>query len=88
MSYSFPPDIQSLFHAQMVAGNYRSEDDLLRDALKALAHGRVELESEEIDPVAVEGIRRGLEDMKAGRGRPLEEFEAEFRAKWNMPRDA
>ena len=88
MSYTFPPDIQELLHAQMVAGNYRSEDDLLRDALLAFAQERDEQHSDEIDPIAVEGIRRGLEDMKAGRGRPIEEFEAEVRAKWNMPRDA
>lgn len=35
---------------------------------------------------ANEGIRRGLRDMKAGRGQPLEEFAAEFRKKNNLPR--
>jgi Arc/MetJ-type ribon-helix-helix transcriptional regulator len=87
MSYAFPPDLQTLFQEQMSAGNYQSADDLLRDALKALSEQRQILIEEE-DPVTIEGIRRGLADMEAGRGRPLEEFEAEFRAKWNMPRDA
>lgn len=34
----------------------------------------------------IEGIRRGLESMKAGRGVPLEEFDARMRAKYNIPR--
>ena len=35
---------------------------------------------------AIEGIRRGLEQMEAGLGRPAEEFFAEMRAKYNIPR--
>jgi predicted transcriptional regulator len=34
---------------------------------------------------AIEGIRRGLEDVAAGRVRPLAEFIAEQRAKHNLP---
>ena|SRR5690242_20082058 len=34
---------------------------------------------------AVEGIRRGLEDMKAGRGRPAEEVLEEIRQKYHIP---
>ena len=34
---------------------------------------------------AIEGIRRGLEEMKAGLGRPAEEFFAEMREKYNIP---
>lgn len=32
------------------------------------------------------GISRGLADVKAGRGKPLEEFEREFRARHGIPR--
>jgi len=35
---------------------------------------------------AIEGIRRGLEEMERGEGRPLEEFDAYMRAKYNIPR--
>lgn len=35
---------------------------------------------------AIEGIRRGLEQMEAGLGRPAEEFFAELRQKHNIPR--
>ena len=34
---------------------------------------------------AREGIRQGLEDARAGRARPIEEFFAEFEAKHGMP---
>ncbi|MGH9914021.1 MAG: type II toxin-antitoxin system Phd/YefM family antitoxin [Pyrinomonadaceae bacterium] len=34
---------------------------------------------------AIEGIRRGLADMKAGRGTPSDKFFAEFFAKNNIP---
>jgi prevent-host-death family protein len=34
---------------------------------------------------ALEGIQRGLADVKAGRVTPLRKFEAEFRAKRSLP---
>jgi antitoxin ParD1/3/4 len=86
MAYQFPPDVEKLLQEQMAVGDYRSEDDVLRDALKALYERRRAVLEE--DPAVVEGIRRGLADMKAGRSRPFEEFNAEFRAKRNIPRDA
>ena len=86
MSYQFPSDVQKLVAEQMSAGNYHSEDDLLRDALRALDEQRQSII--EKDPIVIEGIRRGLADMEAGRGRPFAEFDAEFRAKHNIPRDA
>jgi prevent-host-death family protein len=35
---------------------------------------------------SVEGIRRGLEDIKHGRTKSLKQFEADFRKKYKMPR--
>jgi PHD/YefM family antitoxin component YafN of YafNO toxin-antitoxin module len=32
-----------------------------------------------------ESLRRGVEDAKAGRGVPLEQFDREFRARHNLP---
>jgi PHD/YefM family antitoxin component YafN of YafNO toxin-antitoxin module len=37
---------------------------------------------------AVEGIRRGLADVEAGRVIPFEEFEKEFRARYGIPRNS
>jgi prevent-host-death family protein len=36
----------------------------------------------------LEGIRRGLEDMRQGRGRPADEVFEEIRRDLNIPRDA
>jgi len=35
---------------------------------------------------AVEGIRRGLEDIKSGRTKSLKQFEADFRKKYKLPK--
>ena len=35
---------------------------------------------------AIEGIRRGMADVEAGRGRPASEFFDEMFAKFNIPR--
>ncbi len=40
------------------------------------------------DPQVIDGIRRGLADMKAGRSIPLSEFDSQFRAQYNIPADA
>lgn len=77
MAYQFPPDVQQLVSQQMAAGHYRSEDDLLRDALRALEDHRQSLVGD--DQEVLQGIQRGLDEMAAGKGRPFEQFDAEFR---------
>ncbi len=37
MHYSFPPDLQQLIEARLASGRYSTEDEVLRDALRALA---------------------------------------------------
>lgn len=85
MGYQFPPDVDKLAKDLMVAGDYASEDELLRDALSAF-QASLHFVREE-DPVVIEGIRRGLDEMKQGRGRTYEEFDKEFRAKHNISGD-
>ncbi len=85
MPYQFPPDVEELIKKQMGTGAYRSEDDLLRDALHALDERRHAVTDE--DPEVIEGIRRGLTDLRTGRFQALGDFDAEFRAKHNIPRD-
>ena len=64
MSYAFPPDVDRLVRTRMATGNYRSEDDLLRHALEALA-------DQEDDAAAVE---EALAELAGGDpGLPLEE---------------
>ena len=47
---------------------------------EALAYDRLDYEE------AVEGIRRGLEDMQAGRVKPASQVFEELRAKYGFPR--
>jgi putative addiction module CopG family antidote len=48
MPYSFPPDVKRLIDAEMKSGRYTSEDEVLREALDALAS-----ESEELAAIRV-----------------------------------
>jgi putative addiction module CopG family antidote len=45
MPYPFPPDLQTLVGKQMASGNYASEDELLRIALRALADDEQDLDA-------------------------------------------
>ena len=64
MTYAFPPDVEQLVAKRMATGGYATEDDVLRDALRALAE-------EEEDLTAV---REAIADYRAGDlGLPLDE---------------
>jgi putative addiction module CopG family antidote len=56
MSYPFPPDLQKLLDARLASGHYSSDDDVLRDALRAL-------NEEDEDLVAV---RQAIDEWRAG----------------------
>ena len=75
MAYEFPPDVEERIRKQMTDGNYKSEDDVLRDALEALAARNADLVA----------IQAGVDDMEAGRTRPLSDVADEIRQKhgWN-----
>ncbi len=75
MPYQFPPDLERLVEEQMATGGYDTEDDVLRDALRALS-----LRNEE-----VAAIQECIDDMEACRFRSLEEVDAEIRAKQKFP---
>lgn len=76
MPYTFPPDLQSLLQKHLTLGNYATEEDVLRDALRALDDHQTVLQD----------IRTGLADMETGRGRSLDEIDVDLRAKHNIPR--
>jgi hypothetical protein len=61
----------------MVLGGYSSEEDVLRDALSALADRRSILDD----------LRQGIADMEAGHGRSLQDVDEEMRRKFNIPRN-
>ena len=77
MRYEFPHDVQQRVTTLLEKG-YDTVDDVLRDALSALKR--------EQDEIAA--IQEGIDDMEAGRYRPLEEVDAEIRKRYNFPPDA
>ncbi len=71
-----PPDIDQQVKHYLSTGHYQTEEDVLRDALRALG--------EEND--VLEDIHQGLEDLEANRGRPLEHIDADLRKKYTIKR--
>ena len=71
MAYPFPPVLDQLIREELATGAYRSEDDVLVEAMQAI-RDRDE---------AIAGIQEGLSDLDAGRVRPLSDVDAEIRAK-------
>jgi Arc/MetJ-type ribon-helix-helix transcriptional regulator len=69
MSDDIPADVAQLINDQMRQGSYASPDDVLREALKALAERNEDLAA----------IRAGIEDMTAGRATPLSQVDAAIR---------
>lgn len=64
MAYPFPADVKQLVADRMESGGYQSEDELLRDALRALT-------DEEHDLGAV---REAISEWRAGdEGVPLDD---------------
>ena len=62
------PEIIELIAAERAAGNFASDEDVLREALKTLAERRE----------TIEGIQRGLDDVAAGRTKSRAAFESDF----------
>jgi hypothetical protein len=56
MNVTLHGNVAEIVDRQMKLGGYESPEDLVYDALKALAHQKIE-----------EGIEEGLEDVKHGR---------------------
>ncbi|MEQ8785739.1 MAG: type II toxin-antitoxin system ParD family antitoxin [Pirellulaceae bacterium] len=70
MSYSFPPDVRQLVDLRLLSGQYGSEDDVLRDALRALV--------EEDEDLAA--VREAIAAWRAGdKGTPLAQAIDEIR---------
>lgn len=78
MTSALPPDINQQIQEFVATGQYASAEEVLRNALAALRR-----QGEEVAAIA-----EGIEDMEAGRMKPLHEFDAEFRKQNNLPQDA
>lgn len=75
MRYEFPSDVQQLVTERMAAGSYASEDDVLREALRALADGEEDLRL----------VRDAVAEWRAGdEGVPVKEAFAALRSKYSI----
>jgi len=75
MSIDLSPDIWNEIQRQVATGMFASPDDVLREALAALRDREQE----------VIAIQEGIDDMEAGRVRPIHEFDREFRQRNGLP---
>ena len=73
-----PRDLDQQVKHYLASGHYQTEEDVLRDALRALADERAVLDD----------IRQGMKDLETGRGRSLEAIDADIRMKHNVPQHA
>jgi Arc/MetJ-type ribon-helix-helix transcriptional regulator len=62
MPYPFPPDLRQLVEQSMNQGGFKSEDDLLRDALTAW---KVQADDH--------ALRESVAQMEAGQTRPFKD---------------
>ena len=83
MNTQLPADLEQFVLAKVRSGRFTSADEAIAAGVRLL---RQQEEAEEVS--VVEGIRQGLEDMHAGRGRPAEEVFADIRREFNLSPDA
>jgi putative addiction module CopG family antidote len=77
MPYVLTPQLMDIVQEKVASGRYQSEEQVLTTALELL----------EDHDSSVAAVKEGLEDLAAGRVRSLEEADAEFYAKYQIPLD-
>ena len=80
MNTHLPSDLEQFVQAKVQSGRFSSSDEAITAAVRLL---RQHEEAEEAR--VLEGIRKGLEDMRAGRSRPAEEVLADIRRSFGLP---
>jgi putative addiction module CopG family antidote len=80
MNTYLPADLEQFVQAKVRSGRFSSSDDLMATAVRLL---RQQEEAEEAR--VLEGIRHGLEDMRAGRTQPLAKAFADIRRVLKLP---
>ncbi len=83
MTINLSEDREQYVRSLVQIGRYASEADVIEEALRLLRQ-REEAEQSRV----LEGIRQGIEDMKAGRHRPAEEVFADIQREFNLSPDA
>ena len=80
MNTHLPADLEQFVKAKVESGRFSSSDEAITEAVRLL---RQREEAEEAR--TLEGIRQGLEDMRAGRSQPLAEAFADIRRDLKLP---
>ena len=75
MTIELPTDIAQFVNEQVATGRYQSAERVLRDTVNSLRRFRTE----------VDAIQAGIDDVHAGRVRPIEDADAEIRRRRNLP---
>jgi putative addiction module CopG family antidote len=83
MNTHLPADLEQFVKAKVKSGRFASSDEAITEAVRLLRE-REEAEEARV----VEGIRQGLQDMRAGRGRPADDVFADIRREFNLPPEA
>ncbi len=83
MTRYLPAELEQFVQAKVRSGRFTSSDEAITEAVRLLRQ-REEAE----DARVLDGIRHGLADMRAGRGRPAEEVFADIRRDFDLPPDA
>jgi antitoxin ParD1/3/4 len=83
MSLHLPEDLQRFVSEKVRSGRFASTQEAIDEAVRLLRN------QEDVEDARVlAGIRRGLEEMHAGKGRPAEEVFDEIRQEFDLDPDA
>ena len=74
MTISLTPELDRVLNEKLASGKYGSVEELLTAAFRALN-----------EEETIAAIAEGNADFEAGRYRPIEEADADFRKKYGIP---
>jgi putative addiction module CopG family antidote len=80
MNTQLPADVEQFIEAKVKSDRFTSSDEVLTAAVRLL---RQQEEAEEARVLA--GIRKGLDDVRAGRTQPVAEAFADIRRELKLP---
>jgi putative addiction module CopG family antidote len=75
MKISLPPELGRLVQQKVAAGTYSSEEEVLQAAMRAL----------DAEEETLKAISEGYSDFQSGRSRSLDEADADFRIRHELP---
>jgi antitoxin ParD1/3/4 len=83
MTIHLPEHREQFVRSLVERGRFASESEVIDQAVRLL-----QAQEEAEQARVLEGIRQGLEDMRAGRGQPADQVFAEIRREFNLAPEA